>query len=267
MNRLQGKTIVVTRPIEQAKKLVALLKDAGAQPVLFPLIEIRPLADYSAFDAALNQLQHIDLAIFISTNAVQNAMPRVIQHYPALPKALQFAAIGPTTAVELLNYGVKHVIKPTLRFDSEALLALAEMQQVAGKNVMIFRGIGGREVLADTLTARGANVVFAESYRRINPQTNTQLLTDLSAKNQLNAIVVTSSEAMRSLLELSENGQAVWLKNTHICVNHARIRDDLPDVLKSQSMVASASGDPAMLQCLQNSFADITLFTPQASHD
>ncbi len=248
---LHGKTIVVTRPVEQAKKLVALLESTGAIPILFPLIEITALQDYSAFDAVLTQLPSIDLAIFISTNAVQNAMPRLTKQHPILPKALQFAAIGPTTAAELQNYGVQHVIKPTERFDSEALLALPEMQKMSGKNVMIFRGVGGREVLADTLKSRGANVLFAESYQRINPQTSAQLLVNLSAKNQLDALVITSSEAMRSLLELSENGQATWLNNTKICVNHARIRDDLPSHLQAQTHVASAPGDPAMLQCLQ----------------
>ena len=249
---LQGKTIVVTRPVEQAKKLVALLENAGAIPVLFPLIEITALQDYTAFDALLTQLPTIDLAIFISTNAVQNAMPRLVKQYPILPKALQFAAIGPTTAAELHSYGVQHIIKPTQRFDSEALLALPELQSMVGKNVMIFRGVGGREVLADVLKARGANVLFAESYRRINPQNNAQLLIELSKKNQLDALVITSSEAMRSLLELSANGQATWLNNTKICVNNARIRDDLPAYLKPQTTVASAPGDPAMLQCLQN---------------
>ena len=155
---LKGKTIVVTRPIEQAKKLVALLENANATPILFPLIEITALADYTAFNAVLTQLPDIDLAIFISTNAVQNAMPRLVQQYPILPKALQFAAIGPTTAAELQNYGVQHVIKPTERFDSEALLALPQMQQMSGKNVMIFRGVGGREVLADTLRSEERRV-------------------------------------------------------------------------------------------------------------
>lgn len=251
---LQGKTIVVTRPVEQAKKLVALLESAGAIPVLFPLIEITALQDYATFDAVLAQLPNIDLAIFISTNAVQKAMPRLVKQYPILPKTLQFAAIGPTTAAALQCYGIKQVIKPSQRFDSEALLALPELQNIFGKNMMIFRGVGGREVLADVLKARGANVIFAESYQRINPQTDAGLLIQLASQNQLDALVVTSSEAMRSLLELSENGQTAWLNNTSICVNHARIRDDLPVHLKQQTAIADAPGDPAMLQCLQNVF-------------
>ena len=249
---LKGKTIVITRPIEQAKKLVALLEKAGAKSVLFPLIEITALADYTEFNSVLAQLSSMDLAIFISTNAVQNGMSRLVQSYSMLPNTLKFAAIGPTTAQALQNYGVQHVIKPMNRFDSETLLALPEMQNVQGKNVMIFRGVGGREVLADTLSTRGANVIFAECYRRVNPQTNVNLLVSLSQKNQLNALVVTSSEAMRSLLELTENGLAQWLKNTKICINHMRIYDDLPPYLYAQTYVASAPGDDAMLQCLEN---------------
>lgn len=249
---LQGKTIVITRPIEQTKKLVALLEGAGALSVLFPLIEITVLTDYTDFDATLTKLPGMDLAIFISSNAVQHGMPKLIQSYPILPKGLQFAAIGPTTADALHHYGVQHVIQPKERFDSEALLALPEMQHMEGKNVMIFRGVGGREVLANSLAARGAKVFFAECYRRINPQANVDLLVNLSKKNQLHAIVITSSEAMRSLLELTEKDLAGVLKNTRICVNHQRIFDDIPTFLQAQTHVASAPGDLAMLQCLQN---------------
>jgi uroporphyrinogen-III synthase len=246
---LQGLTVAITRPLGQAKQLSQLLTQAGAQVVLFPLIEIVGLEDYQAFENTLDDLSHTNLAIFISTNAVEHAMPRVLARYPTLPEKLQFAAIGPTTAAALQGYGVKQVLTPEGRFDSEALLALPEMQNVQGKQVMIFRGIGGREVLADTLIARGAQVTFAESYQRMNPQTSLQAL----SKQGVNAIVVTSSEALRNLHSLAQAEKATWLNAVKLCVNHARIAEQAA-AMGWQAVVAKTSGDAAMLDCILNAF-------------
>jgi uroporphyrinogen-III synthase len=123
------------------------------------------------------------------------------------------------------------------------------MQDMQGKKVMIVRGVGGREVLADTLKSRGANVTFAECYQRINPQQNVDALTTAWSKQQLQAIVVTSSEAMRHLLDLASNEK--WLKQVTLCVNHARIAEQAIQ-LGLKVKIAEAPGDEAMLNILLN---------------
>jgi uroporphyrinogen-III synthase len=251
--RLNGKHIAITRPAGQATKLAELIQKQGGNPVLFPLIAIVPLDDYTQFDRQLDQLEKYDWAIFISSNAVNNAMPRLLKAFDGIPKTLQFAGIGPVTASELANFGVTDTLVPQHRFDSEALLALPEMQSVSNKNIVIFRGIGGRDVLADTLRERGANVDFAECYRRINPQADTNLLSALWQEHQLDALVMTSSEAMRHLLTLTDGGTAAWLQDIVLCVNHARIADQVKPDLKVA--VAGAPGDDAMLQCLIKALA------------
>ena len=242
---LQGLGIAITRPIDQAKKLSALIEQAGGTPILFPLIEITPLNDYSQFEAVINEIATYDWAIFISSNAVQNAMPRLVK--ASIPKNINFAAIGPVTASELQSFGVKDVLIPNDRFDSESLLALDEMHAMQDKKVMIFRGVGGRDVLAETLKARGAQVAFAECYQRINPQTNCDLLTQLYAEKKLHGIVVTSSEAIRNLLDLA--GGAGWLKNVTLFVNHARIAE-LSKQLGLKVAVANAAGDETMMKII-----------------
>jgi len=246
---LSGFSIAITRPTGQAGKLTELIKTAGGKPFAFPLIAIAPLEDYSAFDQQLSELEKDDWAIFISSNAVQNSMPRLLQHN-AIPASLKFAAIGPVTAAELAAFSVAEVLTPQQRFDSEALLALPEMQNVAGKRFLIFRGVGGREVLADTLKARGAIVRFAECYRRINPQTDTKVLATMWQNKQLHALVVTSSEAMRNLLVLAaQDDDASWIKQLVICVNHERIAEEARQH-GLHAAVAEAPGDVAMLNCL-----------------
>lgn len=248
---LQGRHIVVTRPPDQARKLSQLIDAHGGSVHLFPLLEIVPLEDYAAFDRTITALESYDWAIFISSNAVENALPRLLARTGGIPATLQFAAIGPVTAASLAKHGVQHTLTPPQRFDSEALLALPEMQAVTGKRFMIFRGVGGREVLAETLRTRGATVTFAECYRRINPQTDADSLQTLWQNGQLDAIVVTSSEAMRHLLDLADHGKAPWLRTTPVCVNHARI-GELAEAHGLQTAVADAPGDEAMLACLRN---------------
>ena len=242
---LQGISIAITRPIDQAKKLSALIEQAGGTPILFPLIEITPLKDYSQFEAVISVIETYDWAIFISSNAVQNGMPRLVKR--GIPQNLKFAAIGPVTTKELQGFGVANVLVPNNRFDSESLLALPEMTNVAGKKIMLVRGVGGREILAETLKERGAQVIFAECYQRTNPQTNCDLLAQHYAEKKLHGIIVTSSEAMRHLLDLT--GDADWLKHITLFVNHARIAE-LPLQMGLKVMVADAPGDAAMLKSI-----------------
>ena len=257
-NLLDGFGIAITRPVDQAKTLSQLIGNNGGIPISFPLIDIVPLQDYSLFDRTISALEACDWAIFISSNAVQNGMPRVIAQFSQLPPQLKFAAIGPVTADELMQMGAPRVLIPRHRFDSESLLSLPEMHAMQGNRVMIFRGVGGREVLADTLKARGAQVTFAECYQRVNPQSDCVLLEQLWRNQQCHAIVITSSEAMRHLLQMTHNGSDDWIRNIKICVNHARIAEEA-EAVGLHVAIANAPGDEAMLDCLQQALSKAKL--------
>lgn len=244
---LKGLHVAVTRPIDQAASLCDAIHQHGGKATVFPLLAIAPLPDYHAFEQSITALEAADWAIFISTNAVEQALPSIIKQFGGMPSSVQCAAMGPQTAKALASYGVHNVLTPHTRFDSESLLALAELQDVTDKTMFIFRGVGGRDVLAQTLKARGAKVVFAECYRRINPQTDTQVLNALWQQGALDAVIVTSSEAMRHLLDMA--GESEWLKRVTLCVNHARIAE-LPLQLGLKVLVAKTTGDEAMIECL-----------------
>jgi len=123
---------------------------------------------------------------------------------------------------------------------------------------MIFRGVGGREVLADTLKVRGAQVTFAECYQRVNPQSDCVLLEQLWRNQQCHAIVITSSEAMRHLLQMTHNGSDDWIRNIKICVNHARIAEEA-EAVGLHVAIANAPSDEAMLDCLQQALSKAKL--------
>jgi len=219
---LAGRGIVVTRPAAQARQLAGLILVAGGNPVLFPVLEILDASDLQPLHALIDRLDEFDMAIFISPSAVNKAM-NLITARRSLPSRLRIAAIGRGSSRELKHFGVSEVIAPTRKFDSEALLELPELAAVADKRVVIFRGDGGRELLGDTLVARGAVLEYAECYRRGKPKTDAAPLLKAWARNELHAIVVTSSEGLRNLFDIvGKLGQA-WLRKTPVFVTHAQI--------------------------------------------
>ena len=224
---LAGKTIVVTRPRAQAGPLAAAIAAQGGQPLIFPLLEISPAADTQPLAAAVSRLADYSLAIFISPNAVDYAVPAILAR-GAWPVGLQPAAVGQGTVKALAVYGINGCVVPSERFDSEALLALPEMaaERVAGRRVALFRGDGGRELLADTLRARGAEVDCVTCYHRSGPADGVAPLLAAWRAGRLDALTVSSSEGLRYLVELLDAEGRAWLQNTPVFVPHARIAEN-----------------------------------------
>ena len=221
---LAGRTIVVTRPERQAGALADLIREAGGTPVVFPVLEIRDVDDPGPLAALVGRLAQFDLAVFISPNAVQKAMSSISAR-GGFPPGLLAATVGKGSAAELRRHGVAGVIAPSERFDSEALLELPQMQAVAGKRIVIFRGQGGRELLGDTLAARGATVEYAECYRRAKPDADPTPLLELWARDALSGIAITSSEGVRNLFEMVGPAGRGWLAQTLLFVPHERIAE------------------------------------------
>jgi uroporphyrinogen-III synthase len=167
------------------------------------------------------------LAIFISPNAVDHALPAILAHGP-WPAGTVPAAVGQGTVKALAACGVAGCVAPRERFDSEALLALPDLagERVAGRRVVIFRGDGGRELLAETLRARGALVEYITCYRRAGPAGGVQLLLEGWRAGRLDALTVSSSEGLRHLLDLLDDEGRSFLARTPVFVPHARIAEN-----------------------------------------
>ena len=241
---LAGLNIVVTRPREQAAPLAQRITQAGGQVILFPLLEISPVADPQSLRTLVARLPEFNLAIFISPNAVRYGMAAIFAA-GALSPTLKIATVGQGSAKALRDLGVGEIIAPQERFDSEALLALPELQQVAGWRVVIFRGDGGRELLGDTLKARGASVEYAACYRRAKPQQDSAML--LAANPD--AITVTSSEALAYLWQMLDNATQKRLAVVPLFVPHARIVE-AAHKLGWRVVVPTAGGDDGLLEGL-----------------
>lgn len=223
---LAGRTIVVTRPLAQAAPLADAIAAAGGEPLVFPLLEIAPAADPQPLIAAAARLDEYALAVFISPNAVDYSLPLLLADR-AWPAGVQPAAVGQGTVRALAAQGVAGGIAPTERFDSEALLELPPLaaDRVAGRRVAIFRGDGGRELLADTLRARGAHVDCIPCYQRRGPSGGAAPLLAAWRAGRLDAFTVSSSEGLRYLVDLLDDDGRERLRQTPVFVPHARIAE------------------------------------------
>lgn len=249
---LAGRAIVVTRPAHQAANLTGLIRDAGGSALLFPAIAIADVDDSRALDALIARLDEFDWAMFVSPNAVHKALT-LITTRRALPPRLAYAAVGRASVRALQTFGVTSVVAPE-RFDSEALLEMPALQNVAGQRVIVFHGAGGRDFLGETLTARGAGVEYAECYRRVLPRTDPAPLLKAWAKEALHAVTVTSSEGLRNFCTLIGARGLECLQQTPVFVPHPRIAATARELQLSR-VVETAQGDDGLMAGLQQWFS------------
>lgn len=212
---LSGVKVLVTRPEHQAQTLCEMISQAGGEPIVFPTIKIVSINNdhWQTFD-----LKTLDLMIFVSSNAVFNFMSGF---EGALPPHLALLAVGKKTAEAMASFELTVDIKPSMQFGSESLLMLPELRDVAGKNIAIVRGKDGRELLADTLSDRGANVTYVDVYQRILPS-----VSSVKCKQALtcDCVVVTSISGVKNLKSLLEQRFNILLDKPLIVVSD-RIRD------------------------------------------
>ncbi len=216
---LKNRWIAITRPAHQAAKLIKKLEAEGANSIAFPLLEIIKPKSSALIQQQLETLEHYQLAIFISPNAVARALTFVDK---SQLKHLKIAAVGKKTALSLREQGLVVGYFPDKIFNSEALLALDEMQQVQNKRIIIFRGEGGRDVLRNTLQQRGAKVTYINVYARCCPADDLELLKQHYLQHQLDIIVLTSGESLSHLLRLAKGDQ--WLNQVPLLVGSERIK-------------------------------------------
>lgn len=253
---LAGKRILVTRPAPEAEGLAALIRATGGTALCVPALEIRELADLSAFHAVADGLDSFDLAIFASRNAVRRALALLEQRRGAKPwpARLRVAAIGQGSRAELEAHGFAGVVAPAGRADSEALLALPELAAVAGMRIALFRGEGGRTLLGETLAARGAILEHAPCYRRAAPEAGERLRAAWSG-GAPDAVTVSSAEALANLAHMLAQAGLPRLGEVPLFVPHARVAQEA-GAAGAQRAIVAGPGDAEMLAALVAYFHD-----------
>ena len=260
-------TVVITRPAGQSNELIAQLAAAGVAVLDFPLIDIAPVTDEAPLRAALASLERYALVVFVSPNAVDHAFARSDAIWP---HALPIGVVGPGSVQALARHGVAApaytIISPpsvaeddTARFDSEGLFAAIDTAlgatSLEGKRVLIVRGDGGREWLADRLREAGAEVETVAAYRRLVPEPSIGGWARVHAllAGAPHAWLLTSSEGVRNLHELAQEHltaeEITQLKHANLVAPHPRIAQTAR-ALGFDSITVSGAGDERIARAL-----------------
>lgn len=250
MAALNGARVLVTRPAHQADHLSGLISERGGVAVRLPTLEIARVDDAGKIKQKLAILDKFQWLVFVSANAV------TMHHYyldgGRMPHAQQtrFAAIGAATAEAMALAGLPVDVVPEHGYSSEALLAMPQMQPIAGQAFLIVRGAGGREELADSLRSRGASVDYLDVYKRVIPAIDHSDVLSLLAQGRLDAITITSGEALQNLLIMLGENYHRLLFAIHLIVVSDRIRQMAADMGFKQIAVAAGPSDAAILEAV-----------------
>jgi uroporphyrinogen-III synthase len=251
---LAGRTVVVTRPAAQAAALGRAIEARGGRALLFPVLEIRPLAEGDALAACAARLDEFDYAFFVSPNAVEYGLAGLTASRP-WPPALKVAAVGQGSAAALAARGFGAVIAPRGDSGSEAVLALPEFSAAAlrGRAVLILRGDGGRELLGASLSGRGARVEYLTCYHRVCPAADSRRLLEPLARGEVDALSLTSGEGCDNLIRIVGEEGAARLLLLPVFVPHPRIAARC----RARGFVrvtVTESGDVALMRALMAYF-------------
>jgi len=242
---LHGVGVLVTRPRAQARELVDLIQNKGGNAICFPVINIVP-RDESAIAADAAHLPRPDIALFVSRNAVAHGLS-----YAA--GAIK-GAIGPATAAAIQAGGQTVDIQPDRGFDSESLLEVPALQEVAGRNNLIIRGEDGRELLANALRERGATVDYLSVYERALPTCSPELLAEVEAAwrgGRLHAISVMSVQTLKNLIVLLPDWCRERIEDVPLVTPAARvIKEALDRYPASRPFLAAGPQAAEMLEAI-----------------
>lgn len=205
---LVGVRVLITRPADRSAALLAALRAAGAKAVSQPLLEITPLSAVEhrlEIQACRQRLMNLDCyqhLIFISVNAVKHGLEAIEQLWPQWPIGVKVHAIGTATATALADRDVDVEAVDRVAMNSESLLASPMLQYLQDQKVLIVRGLGGREYLAEQLAARGAQVDYAECYQRLPSRLDREQLLQLLRRQNINIVCLNSGETLEHFTAL-----------------------------------------------------------------
>lgn len=215
---LAGLTVLLVRPVNRQANLLQAIEHLGGHCVSYPVMAIAPLTAARDSDCmrqcqqCFQQLQRFQHVIFISCNAVHFGLQWIKQCWPLWPSvtkrdhpqvnAMHWYAIGATTQRALHTKGLWADHLHQARMNSEALLEHPQLQAIRDHSILIVRGMGGRDYLADQLKQRGARVQYAECYRRMMVNQPMGELGRLIMTTHVSTIVVHSGESLDYSLTL-----------------------------------------------------------------
>ena len=235
---------LITRPEPQASQLASTLKSAG-----FDSLQ-QTFFTYQA-NASLDDLNNVakrcdnPWLVFVSVAAVNFADQLLsITKWPNRG----IIAVGTATEKALKQLGIDDILVPN-RHNSEGVLALEQLQNISGHDVIIVRGDGGRELIAEGLRARGANSYYIESYKRDWQHISGEQVAYWREKG-INTLIISSNALLESVVQLTDNDDNFWQNTCLWLVVSERIARNAKQLGLKRIVCSNGANDQAILSAL-----------------
>ncbi|WP_394245387.1 uroporphyrinogen-III synthase [Vibrio astriarenae] len=237
-------SVLITRPDEPGKQLTQQLLEVGISAHHFPLISI---CASTAIDHLQLDINCSDIIIAVSQYAVIYADKAI----SSWPKHSTYLAIGSKTAQQLEQVTQSKVYTPEIH-ESESFLTLPQLQPstVKGKKVTILRGNGGRELIKERLSLRGADVEYREVYQRKNLYFDSKSTVKEWKDKQIKHVVITSNEQLNHLLSMCKSDKQ-WLIERTLYVPSKRIATQAKALGFSKVICTHGASNPVISCALQ----------------
>lgn len=246
--------IVITRPLEHAERLAAMLQKLDIEPVVVPAVSYEPPATYGPLDGAIHHLDQYQWVVFTSRTGVQVFFERIAAESGWLSGHLRWAAVGPGTADALHAHGIEHVWTPS-RYLSATLGD--ELPAQHGEHVLRIRADTASPVPAERLRSRGIEVDEVVAYRTVEAPPESVPLLRRAIVRGIHGVIFTSASTVRGFARL---------------VQHADLNDEVaPLILIAIGPVTAdairALGWPAPLMADEHSLDGIAALLQRRQSD
>ena len=243
--------VLLTRQPEDNQRLASQLERHGVRCECLPLLTLVPLAETAEQRRMMLELDRYQVVIVVSRLAASLGLQRLDDYWPQTPVGIDWLAVGPGSAKPLQQFGLS-VQLPADGQDSEALMRLPLWQAHFARpdlKVLIWRGLGGREHLAEQVRAAGGQVDYLELYERCAPQALSQELA-VRAGRGVSGIVVLSSQSLRYWHEAAGaewESQRKW----RCWVPSARVAAQATDLGCDDVVICKGADDAAIIEAVR----------------
>jgi len=194
-SKVMPQIVINTRPVERAAPLTQHLQAAGLTVVEMPMLTLRPRPTTDLDISLMHQWMagEYKALVIVSPTAAASGLvawqsldhekrkykakdgnDKYVQRLSeglSLPSPL--VAVGEATAAEFSQVRIDttnyQILQPETA-NNEGMLAMPEIDSLqAGDKLLIWRGLGGRRLLVDTLQARGVHIDSIAWYERTMP--------------------------------------------------------------------------------------------------
>lgn len=231
-------TILITRPLGQQQAFSSGCSALGLRVAHLPCLAIEPLCNVQL---TAKTIESADSVLFTSKNAVTHAH----RQWPLPWPGISVNAIGPATAIALATLNQPVSLTPAPPFTSESYLH--QLASLPPQKLLVIKGSGGRNLIAERLTTLGWQVQGVAVYRRCLPMISPASVTKLLHDSAPRLISSTSDEALQNLEILAHHHWPTLLR-LPLVVNSVRTAVLAQSMgFEQPPLVAQNAGDEGQL--------------------